>query len=153
MTRHIEVLENSFQQIVPYQDAFAEALYERLFTQCPHVHDLFAHTDMRQQRKKLMASLGLVMSTLRQPEQLPAILKQLGQRHEAYGVQPEHYALLATVLLETLADFLGNQWTTELRAAWLAAYETIVALMLAGYSTPLEGKSKVEVEIEIKVRE
>jgi hemoglobin-like flavoprotein len=85
---------------------------------------------MKDQRTKLLGVLILVIQNLRKPEVLASALEGLGQRHVAYGVRQEHYPLVGTVLLETLADFLGDDWTPAYQDAWAQAYEAICSIML-----------------------
>ena len=89
MALQIELLESSFQAIASCGEAFVTAFYERLFTRFPHTRAFFASTDMKEQRKKLLGALALVIQHLRQPEVLTRVLTGLGQRHVTYGVQPE----------------------------------------------------------------
>ncbi len=132
MALQIELLETSFQAIVPCGEAFVTAFYERLFTRFPQTRAFFASTDMKEQRKKLLGALALVIQNLRKPEVLTSALKGLGQRHVTYGVRPEHYPIVGAVLLETFADLLGERWTPAYHDAWAQAYEAICALMLEG---------------------
>lgn len=132
MTLQIEILESSFQAIAPRGEAFVTAFYERLFTSFPQTRAFFAEADMKEQRKKLLGALALVIQNLRKPEVLTSALQGLGQRHVAYGVQSEHYPIIGTVLLETFADILGERWTPACYHAWAEAYEAVCAIMLEG---------------------
>jgi nitric oxide dioxygenase len=101
-----------------------------LFEIAPDVKPLF-HGDMKEQRRKLMATLALVVNGL---GDLPAILpaaSALAKRHVAYGVKPEHYPLVGAALLWTLARGLGDAWNKESEAAWSAAYATLSGFMIA----------------------
>ena len=139
MALQIEFLETSFQAIAPRGEAFVAAFYERLFTRFPQTRAFFATTDMKEQKKKLLGALALVIQNLRKPEVLTSALKGLGQRHVAYGVRPEHYPIVGAVLLETFADFLGERWTQAAHDAWAEAYEVVCTIMLEGadVSTPV----------------
>jgi nitric oxide dioxygenase len=136
VTLPIDVLETSFQEIAPQGEAFVAAFYERLFAQFPQTRAFFAATDMKEQKKKLLGALALVIQNLRKPEALAPVLKGLGQRHTAYGVRPEHYPIVGAVLLDTFAAFLGSHWTPERHAAWTQAYQAICALMLQDEAVP-----------------
>jgi hemoglobin-like flavoprotein len=94
MALQIELLETSFQEIAPQGEAFVTKFYETLFARFPQTKGFFTSTDMKEQKKKLLGALALVIQNLRKPDVLAAALKGLGQRHEAYGVQPEHYTPL-----------------------------------------------------------
>ena len=132
MTVQGELLESSFQAIVLHGEAFVTAFYERLFTRFPETRALFAATDMFEQRKKLQQSLALIVEHMQHPEVLSGMLKELGQRHVTYGIRPEHYPLVGTVLLETFEDFLGKHWTQAHHDAWVKAYEAVSSLMSKG---------------------
>jgi len=132
MTLQIELLETSFQAIAPRGEAFVTAFYERLFTNYPQTRAFFASTNMKEQRKKLLGALILVIQNLRKPEVLTSALQGLGQRHVNYGVRPEHYPIVGTILVETFADFLGDDWTPTYQDAWAQAYEAICSIMLEG---------------------
>lgn len=136
MTVESKLLETSLEAIVLHGEAFVTAFYERLFTRFPETRAFFAATDMLEQRKKLQQSLALIVQHIQHPEALGAMLQDLGQRHAVYGIQPEHYPLMGTVLLETFADFLGKHWTQEHHNAWVKGYEAVSNLMLQGVQEP-----------------
>ena len=136
MTVQGELLETSFQEIVMHGEAFVTAFYERLFTRFPETKSLFAATDMFEQRKKLQRSLALIVEHMQHPEELSGMLQELGQRHVTYGIRPEHYPLVGTVLLETFADFLGKHWTQAHHDAWVKGFEAVSSLMLQGAQEP-----------------
>lgn len=136
MTVQGELLETSFQEIVLHGEAFVTAFYERLFTRFPETRALFAATDMFEQRKKLQRSLTLIVEHMQHPEELSSMLRELGQRHVTYGIRPEHYPLVGTVLLETFADFLGEHWTQAHHDAWVKGFEAVSSLMLQGAQEP-----------------
>jgi hemoglobin-like flavoprotein len=136
MTLQIEVLETSFQEIAPQGAAFVAAFYERLFAEFPQTQAFFTTTDMKEQKKKLLGALLLVIQNLRKPEVLAPALQGLGQRHATYGVRPEHYPIVGAVLLDTFAAFLRERWTPERRDAWAQAYQAVSALMLQGATDP-----------------
>jgi nitric oxide dioxygenase len=133
----IELLETSFQEIVPQGEAFVEAFYTTLFAEFPQTKAFFSSTNMREQKKKLLGALALVIQNLRKPDVLTAALHGLGQRHEKYGVRPEHYPIVGAVLLDTFAAFMGERWTPALRDAWAEAYQAVCALMLEGTTAPM----------------
>lgn len=132
MTLQIELLETSFQALAPQEEVFIANFYERLFTRYPQTRAFFASLDMKEQRKKLLGALMLVIQNLKKPDVLTSALQSLGQRHVAYNVQPEHYPIVGTILLETFADFLGESWTPAYHQAWAEAYGVITTIMLEG---------------------
>src|SRR5258706_7210091 len=137
MSLQIEFLQARFQAIAPRDEEFVAALYERLFTRFPQTRAFFASTDMKEQRKKLLGALALVIQNLRKPEVLTSALQGLGQRHVTYGVRPEHYPIVGAVLLETFSDVLRDRWTPIYHDAWAQAYEAICTIMLESTNAPL----------------
>lgn len=123
------LLKQSFDRIVPQKEAFAEAFYNRLFTLYPQTKILFANTNMKRQQNSLMATLAIVVSGVAKGDNLTSIIEQLGQRHKGYGVKPEHYSMVGQALLETLKEFLGENWTAETEATWTSAYQVISQTM------------------------
>ena len=44
-------------------------------------------------------------------------------------MQPEHYTFVGNALLRTLKKGLGENFTPELRAAWVEAFRTLANVM------------------------
>jgi nitric oxide dioxygenase len=125
----VRLVQQSFGQVVPIADKAAEIFYGRLFEIAPAVKPLF-HSDMADQRRKLVAALAAVVSGL---SNLPSILpaaSALAKRHVGYGAQPEHYSAVGEALLWTLAGGLGPQWTPEVATAWTSAYAILSSFMM-----------------------
>ena len=87
---------------------------------------------MDKQRKMLLNSLVFVVENLKNPAALTEALKGLGARHVKYGALPDHYPLVDNSLLKTFEQYLGTDWTPEVKAAWVDAYGLITAVMLDG---------------------
>jgi hemoglobin-like flavoprotein len=105
------------------------------------VQPLFANTEMAKQQKKLLNSLILVVENLRNPQALGEVLNALGARHIGYGTIPVHYPAVGEALLTTFEQYLQQDWTPEVRQAWVDAFTAITALMLKGAAA--ESSSKV----------
>lgn len=138
MSLNVEVLEQSFACVKPRATEFSASFYHTLLADYPQVRPLFANTNMVEQEQKLIMSLVLVISNLRNPDTLTDVLTQLGERHVKYGAMREHYPLVGAALLKTFAVYLGADWTPEVKQAWTDAYGAIVNLMLAGANHPEE---------------
>jgi nitric oxide dioxygenase len=125
----VKLVQQSFAQVVPIADKAAEIFYDRLFELAPAVKPLF-RGDMAEQRRKLIATLAVVVGGLSDlPSVLPAV-SALAKRHVGYGAQPEHYPVVGEALLWTLARGLGPQWTPDVAAAWTAAYTILSGYMI-----------------------
>ena len=126
----VKLVQQSFSQVAPIADQAAILFYDRLFEVAPQVKAMFP-ADMAEQRKKLMATLAVVVNGL---SDLPAILpaaSALAKRHVAYGAKPDHYPVVGAALLWTLEKGLGSAWTPEVASAWTAAYGTLSGFMIS----------------------
>lgn len=132
MALDIERLEQSFAAVAPQANRLADVFYGRLFNDFPEVKPLFENTDLDEQKKKLIASLKLVVENLRRPEDLVPALEKLGSRHVAYGAEPDHYPAVGATLLKSLAEVADDQWNSDFETAWSKAYGEIANIMLQG---------------------
>lgn len=117
----IALVQTSFAKVAPISDQAAAIFYEKLFALNPDLRGLFK-SDLSEQGRKLMATLGVVVKGLDAPENILPVAGELAKRHVSYGVRPEHYALVGEALLITLNIGLGDDFTHETRDAWAAAY-------------------------------
>ena len=94
--------------------------------------------DLREQRKKLMATLAVVVNGLSNLEAILPAASALAKRHVAYGAKPDHYPVVGSALLWTLEKGLGAAWTPDVASAWSAAYGTLSDFMIAeAYGRPM----------------
>mmetsp|Transcript_39741 Transcript_39741/g.95900 ORF Transcript_39741/g.95900 Transcript_39741/m.95900 type:complete len:262 (+) Transcript_39741:688-1473(+) len=65
---------------------------------------------------------------------LTTVLKELGQKHFAYGLQLQkaHYDLVGRALVDTLSTALGEDFTEDAKNAWVGLYDVIATTMMAG---------------------
>jgi hemoglobin-like flavoprotein len=123
------IVQTSFAKVAPVADRVATLFYEDLFQRDPRLRPLFKE-DMTEQRQKLMAMLGTAVAHLGNWEKIAAAVQALGRRHVAYGVKPADYNTVGTALITTLEKGLGDDFTPEVRDAWLACYAAITTEML-----------------------
>ena len=125
----VALVQQSFAKVVPISDQAAVMFYDRLFEVAPQVKAMFP-ADMTEQRKKLMATLAVVVNGLSNLESILPAAKALAQRHVSYGAKAEHYPVVGSALLWTLEKGLGEAWTADIAAAWTAAYTTLSGFMI-----------------------
>ena len=125
----IKLVQDSFSKVAPISEQAAVIFYDRLFEVAPGVRAMFPD-DMTEQRKKLMATLAVVVGGLTNLEAVLPAASALAKRHVNYGAKPEHYPVVGGALLWTLEKGLGDAWTPELAEAWTAAYGTLSGYMI-----------------------
>jgi len=126
----IKLVQESFAKVAPISERAAVIFYDRLFELAPQVRAMFPN-DMTEQRKKLMATLAVVVNGLANLEAVLPAASALAKRHVAYGARPAHYPVVGGALLWTLEKGLGEAWTPDVAAAWTAAYDVLSSYMIS----------------------
>lgn len=124
----IEMVQDSFKKVVPIADIAANIFYDRLFEIAPQVRPLFP-ADMKDQKTKLMQTIGVAVNNLHKLEDIVPVVQELGRKHVNYGVKPEHYDIVAQALLFTLSKGLGDAWSPALEDAWTKTYTVLATTM------------------------
>ncbi len=125
----ISLVQSSFAKVAPIAEQAAGLFYDRLFATAPSVKQMFKG-DMREQGRKLMATLAVVVNGLTDLDRILPAASALARRHIAYGVKPSHYVPVGQALLWTLEKGLGDAWNAETASAWTAAYQTLSGFMI-----------------------
>ena len=136
--RQKTLVQDSFAVVVPIADTAAFFFYAKLFELDPSLQKLF-RSDIAEQRRKLMQMLAAVVKGLDRLEHLLPVVKDLGRRHAAYGVEDAHYDTVEMALLWTLERSLPNPFTPETKAAWAAVYGLLTGVMKKAAKESLVG--------------
>lgn len=143
MSLDVRTLKESFQLLAPQADLLAERFYDRLFNDYPELQVLFEEVDFPEQRRKLIQSLTVIVRSLEKPEQLTSYLKDLGIRHDDYGVTEDDYFPVGSTLLTVMSELAGPEiWTQEINDAWSIAIDTVAQLMLQGAAERNQGRKQ-----------
>ena len=124
----VKLVQSSFAKVEPIAGAAADLFYDRLFTIAPEVRPMFPD-DMAEQKGKLMQMIGTAVTNLHQVETVIPAVQELGRKHVAYGVKPDHYGKVGEALLWTLDKGLGDDFTPEVKDAWTETYTTLADVM------------------------
>jgi len=126
----VKLVQESFAKVAPISGKAAELFYGRLFEIAPQVRAMFPD-DMTEQRKKLMATLAIVVNGLNNLDAILPAASALAKRHVSYGAQAAHYPVVGEALLWTLEKGLGESWTAPVADAWTSAYTTLSGFMIS----------------------
>jgi hemoglobin-like flavoprotein len=132
MPLDIALLETSFDLVAPRADELVDRFYAQLFETAPSTRQIFERVDMDTQKQSLIATLVTVREALRDLDTIVPDLEELGERHVGYGALPEHYPIVASVLVDTMAEIGGSTWRPEYSVAWSDALNVIADTMLRG---------------------
>ena len=127
--KQIELVQSTWEKVVPIADTAADLFYGKLFEIAPEVRPLFPE-DMTEQKKKLFTMIGTAVNGLNNLEAIVPAVQDLGRRHVDYKVKQAHYATVAEALLWTLGQGLGDAFTDEVKEAWTAVYTLLAKVMI-----------------------
>ena len=121
-----EIVRASFAEVAILPEVAGALFYEHLFTINPDFRDLFRH-DMRVQGMKLMTMLAVIVYD--DPGEVLQAVRNMSERHTAYGVKDPDYDAVGESLLWMLEQLLGEAFTPAIRNAWAACYEELARQM------------------------
>ncbi|MBZ0310677.1 MAG: hemin receptor [Anaerolineae bacterium] len=127
------LVTESFASLVPITNEAAAIFYSHLWEIAPETKALFANSDMTQLGIKLMQTLGVAVRAIHDQDTIAPFLRDLGRRHLGYGVHKEQYTLVELALLRMIGHCLGDNFTPQVREAWVAAYAYIAEIANSVY--------------------
>ena len=122
------LVRDSFAKVAPIAPQAAELFYGRLFELDPSLKPMFKG-DMVAQGRLLMTMIGTAVANVNRLETVVPAVRALGARHKGYGVQDSHYDTVASALLWTLGQGLGDDFTPACKDAWVALYTVVAGQM------------------------
>lgn len=115
-------------------------LFKNIFEAAPGALQLFSFKDepdlyeskaLKSHGAAVVNTVGIAVAGLRDFESLVPLIQVLGRRHLGLGLAAEHFELVGAELIHTLEMGLGDQFTPEVREAWLNMYELVSSTMQA----------------------
>ena len=125
-------LRTSWAQVALDPMFASQLFYGRLFQQRPELRKMFG-ADMTAQGRKLMDTLNFVVDHLDKSEVLEKPVRELGLRHQGYGVEPSDYEDVGGALIWAFQNILQGDFRVETEEAWSAAYTQISAAMIEAH--------------------
>lgn len=127
--RQIQLVQRTwkiFQQID--HNLVGDIFYGKLFADHPALRKLFPK-HMGMQHKKLVDMMSLIVTHMERPMLIAEAMRNSGQRHQTYGVKPDHYQYVGEAFLWMLEKGLGADWNEEVRDAWQQCYLLAATMM------------------------
>jgi len=129
-SKQIELVENSWDYVLLNSHETGAIFYKKLFSIDPELRQLFKG-DINTQSQKLVAMITFAVHKLNNLEEIVSDVKTLGIHHKKNLVESRHYATVASALLWTLENVLGEAWSDDVKEAWSAVYTTLSITMMA----------------------
>ncbi|MGB8645291.1 MAG: hemin receptor [Anaerolineae bacterium] len=120
--QEIALVQHSFVRLTPLIGV-ADLFYARLFQLEPALHPLFKN-DLLEQKQKWCADLEWMLIRMTQPDTPPDV-EAPESCPAREGGQQGHDDPTAAAWLWTLEQTLGEEFTPEVKAAWMALYHLL----------------------------
>lgn len=127
---HVDLIRDSFVQILVDSERAACIFYDRLFELAPDTRPLFRN-DMAEQGRLLIDALGRIVTGLSRLDAMLPALRKLAERHVGYGVEHRHYAVAGEALLHMVKVHGGASVDAQTIDAWKTAYALVADAMIA----------------------
>lgn len=128
-SRHIELVENSWDYVLLNSHEAGSIFYQKLFFLDPSLRQMFK-SDMITQTQKLVAMITFAVHKLNNLDEIIADVKALGVQHRQNKVEVRHYDTVATALLSTLEQAMGQEWNEDIKEAWASVYGALSKTMI-----------------------
>lgn len=133
LTTHEKLLvTQTFYQIMSIAERASAKFYDRLFEIAPESKAMFATSDMAILKRKFIDMIAMVVYSLDSIEKIIGPIKQMGERHQAYGVSKLDYGKVREAFLWMLKTELASDYTEEVDLAWQTVYDWIFETATAG---------------------
>lgn len=125
------LVKDSWAKVRPISEQAAALFYGRLFEVYAKVQPMFKG-EMKDQGRKLMAMINTAVNALDNLGPMIPAIQDMGARHAGYGIRDADYDKVADALLWTLGKGLGDDFTPEVKDAWVSVYTALADTMKAG---------------------
>lgn len=123
------LIQSTFGVLLQHQKRFTEDLYQRFFAAAPAAKALF-RGDMETQGQMLSHMLQFLVYAMSRPETMALGLRELGRRHDGYGVAAGYYPAFRHAFLESARAILGDKYSAPVERAWADTMDMIIKAML-----------------------
>ena len=127
-SQQIQLVQKSCTKLMSQADATAKLFSERLLAIAPQVCLVF-QSNLNSQPTKLMDTLQVAVNGLSNLPELFSTVQDLGRRYANYGVIEEEYKSVGEVLIWTLEQKLGEDFTPEVKQGWIYVYTLLSSVM------------------------
>lgn len=112
--------------------AITEHFYQRMFKHNPELQHIFNMSNQKSGRQSfaLFSAIAAYAHHLDDLENLLAMVERIAHKHTSMNIKPEHYDIVGHHLIETLRELATEQFTPEIEAAWVAAYQQLAGVFI-----------------------
>lgn len=127
-----EIIKLTVPVLEQYGTEITQTFYKNMFAAHPELLNIFNKTNQKQGRQP-MALASTVLAAAKNIDNLASILPyvvQIGHKHRALEIKPEHYPIVGENLLKAIKEALGDAATSDIIEAWAKAYSVIADVFI-----------------------
>ena len=124
----IALVQESWRTIEPVKHIAAELFYVKLFELDTTLSVLFSD-DLKLRSQKFTQLMDATVRGLGRADVLMPAIRELGIRHPLFGGSDAHHGTIAGALLWTLEKCLRNDFTPQVKTAWIKTYGVLSQTM------------------------
>lgn len=125
----ISIIKNSVGLIAKNDIDISFKMYELLFVRHPEIRQLFSDA-IPDYHINLAEILSIYAVNIDRIDRLMPALKEISHKHIKHNIQPRHYPLVGSSLIEAMEEILGEDATIELLDAWREAYKFLANILI-----------------------
>ena len=139
---NVSIVQQSWVLVNQDLDSLGREFFTRIFARMPVARKLFGfHSDpnfltsrsLRVHAIAVLRTIGKLVAGLTNLEAFTPVLLRLGRTHAAAGVPVESFGVMRGIMLELLAERLGDAWTPAVSRAWESAFDAIASSIMGYY--------------------
>lgn len=130
--RTIEIIKSTVPVLEVHGRNITTVFYRNMFHHHPELLNIFNHANQRQgkQPTALANAVYAAAANIDRLETILPVVKQIGEKHRALNILPEHYPIVGENLLGAIKEVLGDAATPEIMDAWAEAYGVIADVFI-----------------------
>ncbi len=118
--KEISLIKATKEKITENSQEIRMSFYNKIFELDPSAKLLFRESFLS--IKALPDSIEFMFKHVGNLNEAIPELRKLGLKHKTYKVKPKHYPIAREALLWTFQEYIGNDFTEELREAWIKLF-------------------------------
>lgn len=129
----LAIVKSTVPVLEEHGTAITSVFYQNMFNEHPELLDIFNKTNQKLGRQQT-ALATTVLAAAKHLEHLEVLLPQvteIGHKHRALQILPEHYPIVGKHLLGAIKEVLGDAANDDIIDAWTEAYDEIADVFIS----------------------
>ena len=133
MSLNLELIQQTWEKVKPHGKEWGPKFYNNMWTKYPEVRTtFFPESKPEIQGPRLYASLNFMIKNASDIETLKQYCFNMGDRHKKYHIAREHFKVVGDAFIMTLTEFLGEDFTPEVKAQFVLLYDVVAEMTIKG---------------------